>query len=78
MFDSLKSKWGKQLVLNEELRECTGGILNEYSFSSKTYKHTARLPKSIKIGKKVGYLIDDIVNWLNNQKIEIIEDNKMR
>ncbi len=65
IFQRLKEKWPSAIVARTEIAAFTGGVLSE--------KYCANLdcqglgPKRIKVGNRVCYPIDSLIEWLEGR-----------
>lgn len=69
-FQELKKKWPSALVAREMVSEFTGGLISSrYIANLDSAGHG--VPDRIRIGRKVAYPIDSLIEWLEKRASNI-------
>jgi hypothetical protein len=63
----LKDDWGKPVVLRQEIKEFSNGIITTKNMA--LIDHRGQGPQRYKVNGKIAYDVDDFITWLE-QKIE--------
>ena len=65
-FKKLKENWGSPIVARTEIQRFTGGIVHGRTIANMDALGTG--PKErIRIGRKVAYPVDSIIEWLQSR-----------
>lgn len=63
---ALANKWPSSIVARTEIRKFTGGLVSEKALANRDSLKTGPLGR-IRIGKKICYPVDSIIQWLESQ-----------
>jgi len=64
-FDELKKKWPAPIVARTEVSRFSGGLLNPRTMANQDSLGVG--PRHMKMGKKVFYTVDDLVNFMKKR-----------
>ena len=67
---SLKDKWPSAFVVRSEIDRFSGGLLHGRTLANLDCE--GKGPKRIRLGRKIGYQIDDLITWMT-ERVEILK-----
>ena len=68
-FSELADAWGSPIVAREAISKFSGGLLNPRTMAN--LDSLGRGPqKMVRLGRKRGYWVDSLVEWMNNRMLE--------
>ena len=67
-FSELAEKWPSPIVAREKLKDFSGGLLNPRTMAN--IDSLGYGPKMVKLGRKRGYWVDSLVEWMNKRMNE--------
>jgi len=66
IFQELKKSWPSPIVARHEVAKFSGGLLNPRTMANRDSLGTG-VPGKITVGRRVAYLVDDLVEWMQRQ-----------
>ena len=63
--EDLRSKWPSTLVPRERIYEFSGGLINPRTMANLDSRGEG--PDRMRIGKKVAYPLDSLIEWMKNK-----------
>lgn len=70
---SLADKWPSAFVARTEIRQFSGGLVNE-KYLANLDSQGAGPPGRIRCGRKVGYPVNELVEWLERRAVSSDSD----
>ena len=67
-FSKLADAWGSPIVAREAVGSFSGGLLNPRTMAN--IDSLGSGPKMVKLGRKRGYWVDSLVEWMNKRMNE--------
>ena len=67
-FSELADAWGSPIVAREAVGSFSGGLLNPRTMAN--IDSLGNGPKMVKLGRKRGYWVDSLVEWMNKRMNE--------
>ena len=67
-FSELANAWGSPVVAREAVSKFSGGLLNPRTMANIDSQGSG--PKMVKLGRKRGYWVDSLVEWMNSRMDE--------
>ena len=64
-FSELADAWGSPIVAREAVSKFSGGLLNPRTMAN--IDSLGSGPKMVKLGRKRGYWVDSLVEWMNSR-----------
>ena len=64
-FSELADAWGSPIVARESVGSFSGGLLNPRTMAN--IDSLGSGPKMVKLGRKRGYWVDSLVEWMNSR-----------
>ena len=65
-FDEMREKWPSEYVARTEVDKFSGGLVNPRTLANYDCLGTGPAEK-IRLGKKIGYTVDSLIEWLNSR-----------
>lgn len=66
---SLKNNWRGDIVVRKEVGDFTGGLISPGYI--KNLDNMGKGPRRFRIGKKVAYRVDDLIEWIESRIEEV-------
>ena len=70
-FSELADAWGSPIVAREAVSKFSGGLLNPRTMANIDSQGCG--PKMVKLGRKRGYWVDSLVEWMNSRMDEEVK-----
>jgi len=67
-FSELAEKWPSPIVAREKIDDFSGGLLNRRTMAN--LDSLGRGPKMVRCGRKRGYWVDSLIEWMNKRMNE--------
>jgi hypothetical protein len=67
-FSELADAWGSPVVAREAVSKFSGGLLNPRTMAN--IDSLGSGPKMVKLGRKRGYWVDSLIEWMNSRMDE--------